>query len=46
MVLEPGHRAAQSPEYVEVGRLGGERHGECGISGLAVEARAAEAGSG
>ena len=46
VVLEGGDGAAEGPEGVEVGRFGGEGHGEGGVGGLAVEAGAGEAGSG
>ncbi len=46
VMLESGNRAAQSPEYVEVGGFGGERHGERCVGRLTVEAGASETGSG
>ena len=46
MVLEGGDGAFDGPEDVEVGGFGGERHGQGGVGGLAVEAGAGEDGSG
>jgi len=46
MVLEGSNGPAGRPEGVEVGGLGGERHGEGGVGGLAVEAGTCEAGAG
>ena len=46
VVLEGGNRSAEVPDEVEVGRFGGERHGQGGVGGSAVEAGSGEAGSG
>jgi len=46
MVFEERDRAAQAPQNVEVGRLGGQGHGQGGIGGAAVESCAGETGSG
>ena len=46
MVLEGGYRAAEDPENVEVGRLGGEGHRQRGVEGAAIESGAGEDGSG
>ena len=46
MVLELVDRAAEAPEDVEVGGLGGEDGDYGGAGGLAIEAGAADAGAG
>jgi hypothetical protein len=46
VVLEAGDGAAEAPEGVDVRELGRDGHGEGGVGGAAVEARAGEAGSG
>ena len=46
MVLKGNQRPAKAPEDVEVGRFGGECHGQRGVRGFAVEAGAAEACAG
>ena len=46
MMLEGGDGAFDGPEDVEVGRFGGDRHGDGGVGCLAVESCAGEAGSG
>ena len=42
VVFEGGDRAAECPEHVEVGGLGGEGHGQGCVGGAAVEAGAGE----
>ena len=42
MVLEGGDRPFESPENIEVGGLGGERHGQRGVGRLAIKTRAGE----
>jgi len=46
MVLQLLHRPGQGPQNVDVGGFGGQNGGERGVGGLAIEARAADAGSG
>ena len=46
MVLELFDGAGESPEDVEVGGFGGQHGGQGGVGGLAVEAGAADAGTG
>ncbi len=46
VMLKGGHRTAQPPEDVEVGRLGGKGHREGRVGGLAIEAGAGQAGAG
>src|SRR5271154_4590755 len=46
VVFEANQRSAKAPEDVEVGGFGSESHGQRGVSSLAVEAGASEAGSG
>ncbi len=46
VMLESYNRTTESPDDVQVGSFGGERHGERGVGGFTVEAGATEAGSG
>ena len=46
MMLEGGNRAFEQPQYIEIGRLGRERHGQRSVGRLAIEAGTPQAGSG
>ena len=46
VVLEGGERAAEAPEGVDIGQLGGDDHGEGGVGGPAIEAGAGKDGAG
>ena len=46
MMLEGDQRSAKAPQHIEVGRFRGQRHGQRGICGLAIEAGAAQACAG
>ncbi len=46
VMLEAGHRPAESPEHIQVGRLGGQGHGQRSVGRFAIKAGAAEACAG
>jgi hypothetical protein len=46
VMLETDNRPAEAPDNIQIGSLGGQGRCECGIGSAAVEAGAADAGSG
>ncbi len=46
MMLEGGNRPGESPQHVEIGGFGCQRHRQGGVGGAAIEAAAGEDGSG
>ena len=42
MMLKTRDRAAQTPQGIDVGKLGGDRHGERGVCRAAIESSAGQ----